>query len=323
VSGLTTKAPRDIHIDFETFCQVSVVDVGAWKYSEHPSCEVLCMAVSYDKEEPFIWLPHMGPPEKLFWSIKNGASIHAHNAQFEYAIWNNVLRWPELPLDQLHCSMALVANFSFPLSLEKAGDAIGTQAQKDKEGKRLLRKFSMPRKPSKKDSRTRILPEDDPEDFDLLCRYCIQDVRTEKEIVDSLPRDRLSARERKIYILDQVMNRRGVKIDTATARHVKVLAAEYGEKLEKEAQSLTGGIKTSQRAEIMAWSDRQGYTLENYQADYIKKCLEDDDLPDNVRQVLKIRKSLGKTSVTKYANDPLDDRGRRRVGLVRHGLRQH
>lgn len=301
MSGLITKAPSDIHIDFETFCQVSVVDVGAWKYSEHPSCEVLCMAVSYDDGDPRIWLPHMGPPEKLFWSVKKGARVHAHNAQFEYAIWNNVLAWPEIPLEQLHCSMALVANFSFPLSLEKAGEAIGTQAQKDKEGKRLLKKFSMPRKPTKKDSRTRILPEEDPEDFEALCNYCIQDVRTEKEIVDSLPRSTLSEKERKIYILDQVMNRRGVKIDVETARHVRHMADQYAEKIESEAQLITGGIKTSQRAEIIAWADKNGYTLENYQAEYIRESIEDPAMPEKVRQVLTRRKILGKTSVTKYA----------------------
>lgn len=305
----------DVYIDFETFCDVSVVDVGAWRYAMDPSCEVLCLAYSLDAGPVKAWTPRLGClPQDLLDAVAGGAKVHAHNAVFEYAIWHCVLKWPEIPLDQLHCSMALMATFSFPLGLERGGEAIGAEIKKDKEGKRLLKKFSanqISRKKADYGRVFRIRPEDDPDDFRKLVDYCRQDVAAEMSMLKKLPRQALSKFEHRVFQLDFVMNRRGVTIDVDTVRHVKRLADEWSEKLETEAQLLTGGklvegvveggIKTSQRAGIMAWCEDQGYPLRNYQAGYIAECANDPTAPKPVRRLMEIRASLGKTSVTKYS----------------------
>lgn len=294
----------DVYIDFETFCGVSVVDVGAWRYAMDPSCEVLCLAYSIDDGPIKPWVPGDPLPQELFDAVAKGAKVHAHNAVFEYVIWHIVLKWPEIPLEQLHCTMALMATFSFPLGLEKGGEAIGAEVQKDKDGKRLLKKFSQNQTSRKKDDYGRvfrILPKDDPEDFRLLVGYCIRDVAAEKSLLKKLPRQTLSKAEHAVYRLDFIMNRRGVRIDTKTVAHVKRLADEWSEKLEAEAEVLTGGVKTSQRAGIMAWAESRGYYLRNYQADYVTEVANDPGAPADVRRVMEIRSSLGKTSVTKYS----------------------
>lgn len=320
--------PPDIHVDFETYSEANLLDVGAWKYSEHPSTEVLMMAYSFceaEKPDPTVpiklWHPDLDrdkhllsldqdtlyddPPEDLIEAIRAGGQFHAHNVGMEYAVWHNVLRkrrpdlWPEIPVEQLTCTMALCANFSYPLSLEKAGAAIGGDFTKDNEGKRLIRKFSKPRKPSKNNPSTRVMPWDDPVDFAKFGAYCEDDVRTDMSLMRRLPRQKLSDRERRVFELDFRMNRRGVMIDMTTVQHIKSLALSMSQELEKEVKEITGGFTSGQRDAILQWAADNGYSLPNYQADTVQSAAKDPECPDNVRRVLEIRSELGKTSVKK------------------------
>ena len=300
--GVTHRV-QDVAIDFETYCDISVKDVGAWRYAMDPSCEVLCLAYSLDWGPTKIWRQGDPEPVDLLDAIEDGALVHAWNAVFEYAVWNYVqTHWPRLRRSQMRCTMALAAFHSLPLGLEKAGLAVGAKILKDKEGTRLLKKFSQPRKPTKNNPSTRIRPEDDPEDFKKLCDYCVTDVDAEIAIMDKLPLKELPGIEQEVYELDLKINERGVKIDRDAAEAIIRAASQISEMLEEEVgRIIAPGIKSSQRAEVMKWASTEyGYVLENYQADYIRSVIKEPDVPAPVKRVLEIREALGKTSVTKY-----------------------
>lgn len=294
----------DVIMDFETFGTQPIKDVGAWRYGMDPSCEVLCLAYSLDFEPTKLWVPGDPEPTKLLDAIEDGALVHAWNATFEYIIWNYVQRdWPAIRANQLRCTMALAAYHSLPLGLEKAGAAVKASVQKDKEGVRLLRKFSQPRKPSKNNPSTRIMPEDEPEEFAALCQYCVTDVDSEIAIMDKLPLSELPKREQEIFELDLRINERGVKIDLPTVNNIIASAEVIGKTLEDKAGKIMGGdppIKTSQRAAVMEWASSEGLEMENYQAGYLRELIQRDDLPKKVHRVLEIREALAKTSITKY-----------------------
>ena len=298
-----TRRVQDVFLDFETFCEVSVKDVGAWRYAMDPSCEVLCLAYSLDWGPTKIWRQGDPDPEDLLSAIEDGARVHAWNAAFEYAVWSYVqTHWPRLRRSQMRCTMALAAFHSLPLGLEKAGLAVGAKILKDKEGSRLLKKFSQPRRPTKSNPSTRIRPEDDPEDFKKLCDYCVTDVDAEIAIMDKLPLKELPGIEQEVYELDLKINERGVKIDRDAAEAIIRAASQISEMFEEEVgRIIAPGIKSSQRAEVMKWASTEyGYVLENYQADYIRSVIKEPDVPAPVKRVLEIREALGKTSVTKY-----------------------
>ena len=81
------------------------------------------------------------------------------------------------------CSMVWSAYMGLPLSLEGAGIVLKLDSQKMKEGKDLIRYFCMPCKPTKANGgRTRNLPSDAPEKWELFKTYCIRDVDVEKQI---------------------------------------------------------------------------------------------------------------------------------------------
>ena len=173
-----------IHLDFETFSEADIKKVGAHAYAAHPSTEILCFAWQTPKmREPKLWRP--GDPQP---QVIKHAFAHcwaAFNAEFEMVIWEHVLYkkmgWGMCPPEELWCDAAAVSRYyALPGSLEKSAESLHSPFPKDDAGHRVMLKLSRPRKPSatNPDKRwTRITKSDD---FDILDKYCLQDVRAEK-----------------------------------------------------------------------------------------------------------------------------------------------
>ena len=144
--------PNHATLDYETRSEVNLLNVGAYKYAEHPSTSILWMAYNLGDGTKLWW--HTDPdPEDLFEWIEDGGLIEAHNSFFEHCIWNMVatrdFMWPEMPIEQWRCSMAKCRYNSIPGALEKAGSVLGLDTQKDKRGKQLIKLLSVPRKIAK------------------------------------------------------------------------------------------------------------------------------------------------------------------------------
>ena len=77
---------------------------------------------------------------------------------------------------------------SLPLSLEGVGEALNLDKKKMSEGKDLIRYFCMPCKPTKANGgRTRNLPSDAPEKWELFKTYCIRDVDADQKQAGEIP----------------------------------------------------------------------------------------------------------------------------------------
>lgn len=182
----TFKMPELLHLDFETYCDIDVREVGAQTYARHRSNEVLMMSWAFDDNDPQLWVPD-GPwdydsiPRSVKYHLKHGLPICAHNVEFEFNILWHVLGY-KLPFESLHDTAALALIHGYPKSLAGVGAALELPVQKDKRGSLLIRKFCAPRKPTKTRTSTRNYPEDFPEDWEDFCNYCITDTVVEQEI---------------------------------------------------------------------------------------------------------------------------------------------
>ena len=89
-------------------------------------------------------------PDELIERIRSGEPIEAHNAGFEFNVWNEnfTKEFPEfdvkITLEQLHCSAAKASCLSLPRSLGDAVDALGLPDRKIADGERLINKLSKP-----------------------------------------------------------------------------------------------------------------------------------------------------------------------------------
>lgn len=302
--------------------------VGAAVYTEHPTAEILCLRYDiHGSGEPTLWFPGMPPPADLFDYLARGGIIEAHNAMFERLTWENIAvpkyGWPPLNPYQLRCSMATARVNNLPGSLEKLGDVLDVETKKDKDGKRLLTKFSVPRTPTKSDPRLRIRPADDPEDAARLYDYCRDDVRAEQSAAAHRWMRTMSPAELLFWQIDQEINHRGLGIDRAAVRDCLAIIDQAIEQYSAECVQITGGIQPSQLQEIRGWLAGQGVRMPDMQSDTIEMKLGDPNLPPLARRVLEIRSLTGSASVKKlYAMEYQANRRDRLQNLiVHHGAR--
>ena len=110
----------------------------------------------------------------------------------------------------------------------------------------------------------------------------------------------LAESEQRLWCLDQRMNDHGVRVDLPMVEKIVRFDEQNRERLEKEARTITALQNPNSLQQLKGWLSDQGVPVEQLRKDDLDRLLS-EDLPDNVRQVLTIRKALGKTSVKKYA----------------------
>jgi DNA polymerase len=291
--------------------------VGAQVYAEHPSTEVL--SLYYDLKDGRgrrRWLPSDPlPPVDLLEHVARGGTLEAWNSGFEYRIWNIVCRrrygWPPLPLEQLRCAMAKSRAFSLPGKLEKAGQVLALSLQKDKDGERLLKKFSMPRDPTAKDARRRIHPLEDPVDGPKLYAYNERDIVAEAEASARVPD--LNPDELAYWLMDQGINMRGVQMDVAGIENCIAIVEQAFAKYDGQLAVVTGGAvpAASEMPKLKAWLEAQGVRLPRTDKggasltdEVIDNLLAGDvirpgALPPAAREALKLRQKVGSASIKK------------------------
>lgn len=298
---MNAKKQSFINIDFETRSEIDVKKVGAYRYASDETTTLLCLAYDMGTNSPIkIWHPGLPLPSELFEAISNGSKVKAHNAEFEYYVWNLVGRvfgFPELKVEQLHCSAGTAAALSLPRSLDKLAKALSAPVLKDADGHKVMMRLAKPKKPSKKDPSKW---DNDFEKFEKLYSYCANDVLTEKVCSVSMPE--LPASEREVYLLTHRINERGVYCDVKLCETAISFITQFEEELTAKLIEHTEGEITSakQSVALKAWFKANGLFIDNVQKDTIADALNKKNLPDKVRRVLRIRQELGKSSTSKY-----------------------
>lgn len=306
-----------IEADFETRSDIDIRIHGANVYFESPRARVLLGSFKIGAEK-FRWRFGQPCPERLAETIESGGMIAAHNASFEALCFDwlaDNCGWPRPKLEQFRCTAATAAAMSLPRSLDKLGAALNLAVQKDKDGMRLIRKFSIPK------NGVFTEPEADPVDFENFHAYCDLDVETEAQAdARMVP---LSDHEQAVYTLSERINRRGIRIDIESARAALHLAEKAKAAMDVEMRRVTGGAvrKCSEVARLTEWVQAQGVALDSMGKQEISEALAYPDVPSHVREALEIRQEAAKTSVSKLQSmiDRASRDGRVRGTFLYHG----
>jgi len=291
--------------------------VGRRNYIKHPTFGVLSLCYDLlDGKGLRTWYPsaravHLtladradpwAAPWDLIDHIAAGGLISAWNAGFEFDVWNEYCvptwGWPELKLEQLRCDMAKARAHAGPGSLGKFGEVFRLKIQKDKDGDRLLKKFSVPQNPTAKRPSTWIHPHEDPQDFTKLLSYNGTDVLSEAEAALRAPD--LSAEELQIWLVDQRVNLRGIQVDVVAMENCIAIVEQAYEKYNAELCTLTNGAvkAASELDDIKAFLNARGVTVTSLTEDLVDEWVK--KLPHGVeRRVLEIRQLLGSASIKK------------------------
>ena len=296
---------RDLSIDIETYSGTDLTACGTYKYVQDPDHAILLFAYAFDDDPVSCVDIASGEqiPDRVINAMYDAhVKKHAHGAPFEL---NNIetFFWEYGPLkrDQWHCTMVTCASTGLPLDLAKAAVALKLDAGKDKEGKALIEYFCRPCKPTKVNGmRTRNMPWHAPEKWKRFIEYCKQDVRVERNVRKKLYFSQPSAFERRLWLLDQRINARGVMLDAELCRAAIYIDEIVTKELSTRATQLTGMSNPNSPDQIKNWlHENTGDLVLSLTVETVEAMLEKYDSPV-VREMLKIRQGMGKTSVNKY-----------------------
>lgn len=194
------------------------------------------------------------------------------------------------------------AYLGYPMGLAKLGKALGLSQDKlkDKAGAALIRYFSVPCKPTKKNGgRTRNLPKHDPDKWAAYISYNKQDVVTEMECYRRLSAFPVPEEVERQWQIDIRMNATGVGIDRELVDRALEIDQENKKALLEEAYKLTGLSNPNSRNQLLDWlNSNTNLELEKLTKDSVAAAMTDAD--DLAKKVLTIRKKLAKSSVSKY-----------------------
>ncbi len=287
--------------DFETASLGNLKRMGALKYAQDRSTRIICFAWAIDDEQPSIWYPDLGPPpRRLLAVIDMGAEFHAWNAAFEFSIWNEIgvrdHKLPPLPIKRFHCTMARALFWGVPAKLEHAAVAVAVDQRKDAEGGRLMQQMSRPR--GFLDGAPRWWDREDPVKRARLGDYCVQDVRTERAIGRQLPS--MSKDERQVWLLDQRMNMRGLRVDLQAVDAMQRVVDSEMRRLGRMLSDLTGNVVTSttQTKRLLEYLQQDGVAIDSLDKRVLPLVLK-DPLTNSQRQILTVYQEGAKTSTAK------------------------
>lgn len=306
-------------IDLETYSECDL-DRGNYHYAKHPSTEWLFMAWAFNDEPVQLWQHGEPFPQRVNDHILAGGEVWAHNAIFErLLIWYCGARLygvAKPKIEQMVCTLLQAANMALPLSLENAAIALCLEERKDMDKRKSMLLISKPLK-YVNGKAVRATPETHPEDFRKCGEYCVGDVEVERAIAKRVKR--LSAFESLVYIMDQEINDKGVKVDIPLVHTMKRLAAKETERLNTELEPLCG-LRHTQTVKLADWVRGHGIEVPGLDKYSLDRLLSRPDLPENVRRVLLIRQEAAKSSVAKLQAmlDRCEDDGRAR-GLFQMG----
>lgn len=299
------KTMKKLSCDIETFSDVDLIRCGVYKYADSPNFEMLLFAYAVDDGDVHIIDIAGGEelPEEIIQVIKSDTVVKtAYNAQFERVCLSRYLKLPEgeyLNPQSWYCTAVQAAELALPLSLADVGSVLGLERQKMTEGKELIKYFCVPCKPTKSNgNRTRNRPCHDINKWETFKKYCMRDVDVERQIADKLKMYPISDEEHRPYVLDQIINDRGVLVDCELAKQAVKLNSIQSAVAVEQAYMITGLENPNSVTQLKQWLKENGVEIESMSKKAVKSLADETD--GDVSKMLKLRLLMAKTSVKKY-----------------------
>lgn len=309
---------KKLSIDLETYSSVPI-KYGVYPYAESPDAEILLFGYSINDEPVIVVDVANGEkiPDYILKALTDDSVIKwAFNASFERIFLSYWLKrnYPEyfesysIPEDSVgnyldpsswRCSMIWSAYMGLPLSLEGVGSVLGLEEQKLKEGKDLIRYFCVPCKPTKVNGgRTRNMPSDAPDKWEMFKKYNKRDVEVERSIQQKLSRFPVPDSVWDEYHIDQEINDRGILLDMDVVTNAIKFDAFSKARLMGTLKDKTELENPNSVTQMKDWLISKGVETDSLNKKAVIELLK--TVPSDVADVLKLRQQLAKSSVKKY-----------------------
>ena len=293
--------------DLETFSPVPI-SCGAHAYAAGDGARILLWGFAIDDAPARVWqVGHEPMPEDLKAAIETVRSdpearhVWHNGINFDTVFIEKTMPECALPLERIEDTMLIAFQHGLPGSLADLSVVfkLAEDKAKDRDGARLIRLFCAPRpdnegKPFTKD--------DHPEDWEKFVNYCRLDVEAERELYRRLPKVNCNG-DRELMLLDARINRRGMLMDVELAKAaVAATEAEQQRRRGRTAELTQGELESTTRtkATIDFIKETWGVELANMRKGELERLCENEDLPEPMRELLRIRLGSARSSTKKF-----------------------
>ncbi|WP_416183617.1 DNA polymerase [Lactococcus raffinolactis] len=286
---------KTLNIDIETKSG-NEIKYGVRKYVDSFDFEILLFAYSIDGGEVEVvdFTKGVDVPLEVNLALTDPSVTKiAFNASFERTCISRAMG-RSLPAEQWRDTMIWGMELGLPASLEQMAKYLRVPQQKDTEGKRLIRKYCIPKKDGS------FCEEYDSDDWQLFKSYVAQDVRAEMSIAEELAPYPIADSEWELWALDQNINDRGVGIDMDLVRAALLLDEETSAAAKEQLKTLTGLDNPNSVMQLKKWLGEQGLQVQSLGKEQVSEILSDAETPKLVREALLLRQATSNSSIKKY-----------------------
>lgn len=273
--------------DFETASHCDLKAHGLGRYLADPSTRATCLTFRLpDMSAADLWEAGQPMPAQVVRHLERLPFV-AHNAGFDFWVWNLVLRrdpryahLPELKIEQVRCSAARARYNGLPGSLEGACAAMGLPIQKDTEGSAVMKLLAV---------HPEWTPETHPAEYARLYKYALTDTDAMYGLWHAT--QPLPLREQQFFELDMRINHRGFGCDVEAAQAMEELTAFAEAQLDYElAVASQGGILAATEVQkIKAYAATMGEDMDDAGRETLKGMVGREDLPPVLRDIIALR----------------------------------
>ena len=294
-----------LFLDTETHSGTDLAKTSVYRYVEDPALEI--QLVSYSFNGGPVVTVDLAQGEKLPAEViaaiydKNTLKV-AHNANFERIVLSRYLGMPTgtyLPCDGWYCTMVHALTLGLPASLANLSVVLKLKNAKMHEGKDLIRFFAKPVAPTKKNNyRTRNYPHHDIDKWNLYKEYNKYDVLAEIETYNKLSLFPMNPDTYYEWILDSKVNDRGIMVDMELVENAMKLDGIVRSELMEKMQHLTDISNPNSVLQLKEFLVKNGIITEDLGKKNVAKLIE--SAPDDIKEILKLRQQISKSSIKKY-----------------------
>jgi DNA polymerase len=311
-------ADKLLFLDFETTSKTDLGDIGLARYLEDPTTRVTCMTWRFpDMPAAELWEAGQPMPARIVRHLEAGGLFVAHNAPFDFHIWNVVLRrdpryaaLPKLQVTQVRCSAARARYNGLPGSLAGACEAMGLPVQKDTEAKPVMLLLA---------AHPDYTPQTHPAEYARLYKYALLDTDAMFGLWQAtVP---LPPLEQQFFELHMRIADRGFGCDVEGAQAMEDLTVFAEAQLNYDLAVATQGglLSTTEVGKIKNYAATLGEDMDDAGRETLKTLVSRTDLPDTLREVLALRLDASRAPKKAKAILRAHTGGRMRHATVYHG----
>lgn len=288
-----------LYLDTETFCETPINN-GTHRYAE--GAEIIMWQWAVGEGEVIIRDGDEDISDLLALIEDESYEIVIHNSAFDRTVIRHATGI-EIPLERTFDTMVCAMAHSLPGALATLCTILGVAQDKakDKEGKAWINLFCKPQPKGRKIRRA--TRDTHPIEWQRFRDYGGLDIEAMREIYKKLPRWNYRGAELELWHLDQRINERGVLMDLDLA-HGAIRASDRAQKeLARRTVEATDGqvAAATQRDRMLEHIlETYGIALADLKGSTVERALESEEIPRELKELLKIRADASKTSVSKY-----------------------